>query len=352
MKTFSNFIMFMVVTAFMAVGLETQAGIDPVTTFAVSGGMSVVYSFIASFMPANSLFMALQVQIWEGEIMKKFRHENTFLSRIGHRDQYVQKNAIHLVDIGVDPEVLINNTTYPIATVSRTDEDIVISLDKFDTVNTAISDDELHALPYDKEGSVIADHREALEQASVEKSAHSLCPQADTANTPLIMTSGSSNGYTNARKRMTIRDVIKAKKSLDDLKIPRKGRELVLCNDHIEDLLLESQVFKEQYQKITTGTVLNMYGFIVSEFVANPLFSNSTGEKKAFGAALAPTTDLAASFFYYNKRAVQAKGKAKMYHAKAENDPTNRQSVIGFRAYHICLPKKNTGFGAIVSSIV
>ena len=352
MKTFSNFIMFLVFTAFMAVGLETQAGISPITTFAVSTGISVVYSIVAPSLPTGIFSMALQVQIWEGEIMKKFRHENTFLSRIVRRDQYVEKNAIHLVDIGVDPEVLINNTTYPIPILSRADEDIVISLDKFETVNTRITDDELHALPYDKEGSVIADHREALEQSSAEKSAHSLCPQADTVNTPLVMTTGASNGAANARKRMTIRDVIKAKKALDDLKVPKKGRELVLCNDHIEDLLLESQVFKDQYQKITTGTVLSMYGFIVSEFVANPLFSNSTGEKKAFGSAAAPSTDLAASFFYYNKRAVQAKGKAKMYHAKAENDPTNRQSVIGFRAYHICLPKKNTGFGAIVSSVV
>lgn len=352
MKTFLNLILMLVIAASSAAGLQVGAGIDPAVTFGVSIGVALVTSLIAPHLPNGILGMALQVDIWEGEIMKKFRHENTFLSRIGRRDQYVEKNAIHLVDIGVDPEVLINNTTYPIPTVSRTDLDIVISLDKFDTVNTRISDDELHALPYDKEGSVIEDHREALEQASIEKSAHSLCPQASTSNTPIITTTGASNGYTNARKRMTIRDVISAKKALDDLSIPAANRELVLSNDHIEDLLLESQVFKEQYQKITTGTVLNMYGFIVSQFVKNPLFSNTTGEKKAFGSALAPTTDLAVSMFYYNKRAVQAKGKAKMYHALAETNPTMRESVIGFAAYHICLPKKNTGFGAIISSVV
>lgn len=298
--------------------------------------------------------MAIQKELWTGELIKGFRHEATFLSRIQRKDEYVKENAIHLVDLGADPEVLVNNTTYPIPTVTRTDEDVVLSLDKFDTKNTKISDDELHALPYDKPGSVIEQHREVLEEKSAEKAIHSLAPSVDSATTPLVLTTGASNGKTNARQRLTPADLISMKEKLDELKVPKKGRELVLCPSHVADLLMVDESFAKQYKNMKTGEILNLYGFIISEFPGNPNYADnlSTLTKKAFGAAADPATDQAASIVYYNKRAVQATGSAVMYHKEASTDPENRASIIGFRVYHICLPKKNTGFGAIVSDLV
>ena len=336
-------------------GVQLPAVITPGIAFFGSIGTSITLSVVYSMTPLNLSglsFMSLQTELWTGELIKKFRHDNMFLNRIGNKNQFVKNNAIHLVDIGADPTVLINNTTYPIPSSQRTDEDIVISLDKFDTENTLITDDELNALPYDKPGSVIEQHRLVLEEKTAEKAAHSLAPQSDGANSPVVMTTGNSNGATNARKRLTVADIVKAKRYLDDLKVPLIGRELVLCNSHVEDLLLSSQVFKDQWYKTKSGTIFNMFGFIISQFVANPLFSNSTGEKKAFGAALNPADDLDISFFYYNKRAAQARGSASMYQALAKNDPKYRRSEVGFRLYHLCLPKKNTGFGAIVSDVV
>jgi len=290
--------------------------------------------------------------LWTGEIIKHFRHESAFLSRVPKANQYVDNDVIHLADIGADPDVLINNTTYPIAVSQREDEDITISLDKFDTENTAITDDELYALPYDKPGSVINQHRETLEEKTLEKSLHSLCPAADGSNTPVVMTSGDSNSETQARKRLIVGDIIKMKRYLDLLKVPQAGRELVLNPWHVSDLLTTSQAFKEQWYRRETGKILNMFGFNISELGYFPVFDNGSGEKKAFGAAEAPASDLAASVVFYNRRAVHARGSVKMYYQDAKVDPQYRRSVIGFRLYHICLPKKNLGFGALVSSTV
>jgi len=350
MKPITRFLTVLLLSALMAFALQTYLGIPPAYTFFGMIGISIVLSMVPK--PAGASFMALQVELWTGELIKKFRHEHSFLSRIGSRNEFVNKNVIRMVDIGADPAVLINNTTYPIASAQRTDADIAISLDKFDTENTIITDDELYALPYDKPGSVIEQHREVLEERTAEKAIHSLCPLVGTADTPVVMTTGSSNGYTNPRKRLTIADLIKMKKYLDDLKIPQENRELVLCNQHVEDLLLVSEVFQKQFQNITTGQILNLYGFMISQFVSNPLFSDTTGQKKAFGAAASAADDLQTSVVYYNKRAVQARGDITMYHAEAKTDPKYRQSEIGFRVYHVCLPKKNTGFGAIVSTKV
>ncbi len=271
MKTFIRFMSVMLIAFFTAVAVqaapaflhtELPSFITPASVFFGSIGLSVILS-IAPIQIPGTAFMALQKELWTGELIKHFRHDAVFLSRIASRNNYVQNNAIHLVDLGADPNVLINNTTYPINSVGRTDEDVVISLDKFDTENTIITDDELYALPYDKPGSVIEQHRAVLEERTSEKAAHSLCPQAATGDTPVVFTSGASNGETNARKRMTVSDIANAKRFLDNLKVPLVGRELVLSSLHVWDLLLTEQRFKDQWYNIQNGQPVNMFGFTV-----------------------------------------------------------------------------------------
>ncbi len=349
MKLILNILSVMLLSAMMAVGLNSAMAIPTGVGFSAMVGLSVAMSFVP--MPSG-LRMGLLVELWTGELIKNFRHENSFLSRIGKKNEYVNNNAINLVDMGADPTVLINNTTYPIDSAGRTDTNISIALDKFDTTNTLLTNDELYALPYDKEGSILQQHRETLEEKTQEKAIHSLCPAANTASTPVVFTSGATDGETIPRLRLVVNDIIKLKRKLDDLKIPMLGRELVLCNKHVEDLLMTSQTFKEQWYAIKSGVVLDMFGFLISQSVATPLFSSTNSQKKAFGAAAVAATDLATSVAYYNKRAVQARGEVIMYKAEAKGDPKFRRTEIGFRLYHICLPKKNTGFCALVSSFV
>lgn len=316
-------------------------------------GVCAVLSFIP-MVPQGSLAMGVLKEIWTGELIKAFRHEKTFLSEIPSRNDLVNNNSIHMVDVGADPEVLINNTTYPIPIVSREDEDVAIGLDKFDTENTRVTRDELYALSYDKMGSVIEGHKLVLEDKTADKSAHSLAPNIHSTETPLIMTGGSSDAGTYARKRIRPQDVIAAKRALDDLKVPLQGRILVLCNRHFEDLLLVDEVFAKQYKDIASGSVLNLYGFKIYQYLNNPIYKVTGGvlTKKAFGAASTPSTDQDASFFFYNQRAFQCRGDAEMFFQDAAINPEYRQNVVGFRLYHICLPKKTTGFGSIVSTIV
>jgi hypothetical protein len=294
----------------------------------------------------------LLVDMWTGEVINHFRHEGEFLSRVPSANDFVNKDAIHLVDIGVDPEVLVNNSTYPIESAQRTDADIIIQLDKYDTENTIITDDELYALPYDKPGSVVAQHRAALEEKTLEKSLHGLCISGPTAKTPLVLTTGESNGETEARKRLMPANIINLKKYLDLLKVPQKGRELVLNPQHVEDLLQTSKAFESQWYRQESGKIFNLFGFNITECGYFPTFSNATGLKKAWGAAVNAGDDLPASVAFWAPRAVQARGSVDMYYRDARINPEYRQSTVGFRLRHICLPKKNLGFGAIVSDVL
>lgn len=321
----------------------------------LSVGGAVALSVIKTvYFPAEAGIAqgGLLTELWTGELIKKFRPEAGFLSRIKSHDAWVDKDKIHLVGVGAAPNILVNNTAYPIATATREDGDIEISLDKFDSENTRIPDDELYALPYDKRASVIEQHREELEEEVGKRAIYNLCVASNTADTPVVVTTGTSStasGY--ARKRMRKEDIAKLAFHLDNLKVPSKNRELVLCPLHVLDLQEQDTSFEKAWIALKSGEVLDMYGFMISKFTANPVFDKTTVTKKAYGALPDPENELAVSVAYYNKRAAKAKGSVKMYMSEAKGDPKNRETVVGFALRQICIPKKDIGFGAIVSGV-
>ena len=103
-------------------------------------------------------------EVWTGELVKSVStaESGTFLETIPDSSQYAENDVIHLVDVGVEPDVIINNTTYPIPLQALDDDDIPIKLDKLTTKTTPISDDELYALSYDKIATVKDKHASAI----------------------------------------------------------------------------------------------------------------------------------------------------------------------------------------------
>lgn len=291
--------------------------------------------------------MGVLKEIWTGELINKFRDSSTFLAAIMDRSDLVNNNVIHMVDVGADPAVLINNNTYPIPVVEREDGDIAISLDKFDTENTPVTDDELYALSYDKIGSVIEQHNLVLEENTTEKALHALAPLENTTNTPVISTTGSDDG--DGIKAATMADIRKMKRKFDDLKVPKSQRHLVLCPEHLQHLLAESENFESQYQNTREGQILKLYGFQIHEMAYSPVYDKTSLEKNAFSAATG-VDDRNASVFFYGPRCFKAMGTVKMFWAEAEKDPQYRRNVVGFKVYFTCLPKKALGFGALVSA--
>lgn len=278
------------------------------------------------------------------ELIKHFRHEGTWLSKVTSKNQWVGNDTIKLNDIGADPEVLIDNTTYPIAINAREDGSTSISLYKYETENTKVTDDEAYALPYDKVGSVQQQHRETLEERTREHALHSLAPASNSAETPILTTTGADDG--TGRKRLISADLVTLKKKLDKLKIPAKGRVLVLCADHVADLLLEDKALNNQYHNHKEGAIANnYYGFQLYEDVYSPEYDGS-GNKIPFNSQ---TTGKAASVVFHQKTTAKARGTVMRYFSKAEENPTLRETVVGFRLYFVCIPIRKLGQAAIIS---
>lgn len=301
---------------------------------------------LGKFLPKGAALEGVYTEVWTGELVNQLRGGMTasFLDGVSDYSAAVNNEVVHLVDVGGDPDVLINNTTYPIAAQELEDGDIALGLDKFQTKKTPVSDDQLFAISYDKMGSVIERHGDAITIAKFKKAAHALAPNSNTAKTPVVPTSGEDD---NGRKKCTRKDIIALKRKLDALQVPTAGRRLVLCSDHVNDLLEDDQKFRDQYYNYTTGKIANMYGFEVYEFENCPYFTKE-GTKVPFKNSPSGT-DHQASFCFYTKRVFRAQGSTKMYYRDAQTNPDYQQNEVNFRHYYIVLPKKMEAIGAIYS---
>lgn len=334
----------LIINMFIGVVLAQFLGVPE--AYGAIGG-AVVPLAAGAFMPAGSLCEGVFTEIWTGELVKRLRGGLTasWLDGVSDYSAAVNNEVVHLVDVGGDPDVLINNTTYPIPAQELEDGDIALGLDKFQTKKTVVSDDTLFAISYDKIGSVIERHGDAITIGKFKKAAHAVAPQSDTDTTPVIQTSGEAGA--DGRKKLTRKDIIALKRRLDAQGYPATGRRLVLCSDHVNDLLEEDQKFRDQYYNYTSGKIANMYGFEVYEFENCPFYTKE-GTKVPYKTTPSGT-DHQASFCFYTKRLFRAQGSTKMYYKDAVTNPDNQANEVNFRHYYVVLPKKNEAIGAIYS---
>ena len=150
----------------MAVAFNAAAGATVAVAIGCAPGAGAIAGNVLALAlqgaaPAGALRAGVLKEIWTGEQIKQFRtalESWGWLARIRDYSRYVNNDVIHFVAIGGDPKVLINNTTYPIPIVALEDADKPVALDKFSTEATPVTDDELHAISYDKMASVQERH--------------------------------------------------------------------------------------------------------------------------------------------------------------------------------------------------
>lgn len=341
-KIFVNLLFNMVVAMLICM----FCGFSPALGAGIGVGASVLLPTLA---PEGVLRVGVFREVWTGETIKAFRNSIEsigWLAKLVNKSQYVDKDAIHFVDLGGDPDVLVNNTSYPIAVQELEDGDKVVSLDKYQTKATPITDDELHASSYDKMASVIERHRDKVDETKIARALHALAPSAHKAATPVLLTSGEAS---DGRKKITRADIIALKKSFDKAKVPVAGRILVLCPDHVNDLLESDNRFANQYYNYTSGKISNLYGFEVYEYADCPYFNVAAKSKKAYGAAVADG-DFQASVAFYAPNCIRMEGSTTVYLSEAKGDPLNQRSLYSIKHYFMALPLKERAMGAIVSA--
>ncbi len=271
----------------------------------------------------------LNKEIWTGEMIKGFRQP---AEGRGWRKPIPKANAdavkaekLHFNLIGADPTVVVNQTTYPLTASGVVDSDKVVSLDKFETNPSKITDDEVRTLSYDKVASVIERHKLSIDDSIHEKGLWNIAPQTHSADSPVYQVGANQ----------IIDGILKLKKFFDDNKVPRQGRILVLCSEHAMALCKASTTFDRQYNvDHVDGLIGKLYGFNIYESTETPYYANGT--KKAFGAVI--SNEKQSSIAFYSKAMIQAEGSIKMYFSKAEDNPLTKENIISFTKWETITP--------------
>lgn len=347
--TVASLVMALVCVALISMALEVALAIPSAYAFPVLLALS--------FIPRSaevSLWAGLYPEVWTSEIIKRFDSldQDEWRQGIPDKSQYASMTndgesvVINLTYFGVSPDVLIDNNTYPIPIQDLTGENIPISLKKFQTKVTPITDDEARGLKYDKIRVAQESHATKIGEEKNDLAIHSIAPAGNTANTPVLVTTGADDG--TGRKMLVKADILTLKKAWDDKKIPKKGRRLVLCNDHVNDLLTQDQKFQEQYYNYTSGKIANMFSFEIFEYPTMPLYDPVAKTKLAYGGVV--TTHRTASVAFHVQRVAQAKGFTKAYLSLSSQDPQNQRSLLAYRHYDLVLPVKQEAIAAIVSA--
>lgn len=261
-----------------------------------------------------------------------------------------ESNIIHIPTSDFMPDVLINNTTYPIALQAYTDSEVTISLDKYQTKVTTLSDDQIIGASYSRIDNATRSHNEAITIKKYAKAIHALCPSTNTAATPIVTTSGAVDGG-GTRKRLVYADLVALKQKFDDLLIPATDRRLVLSTDHWNDLLLDRANFGDSLVNYKKGEVApQVAGFDIYSNTENPYITAATRAKLVFGVA--PSAgDYRASVAFAVGNVAKKTGLTKQYFADSKQDPENQTNRLNYRHYFIVVPKRLQQIGAIASGV-
>lgn len=298
-------------------------------------------------MAATTVALPVKNQLAEKEMIKQLRHEHTWASEIRSKQSWVNNDTIKIPKRGAAPAVLINNTNYPIVKNNRDDSHVVVALNKFDTENTVVTKDELYALPYEKVNDVQMQHRETLEDETMEYGLWGLAPQADdeAENQFVLESTGEDDG--TGRLKLTTKDLRTLQAKMNKAGINKKGRILILCDDHVSDLLEEDRKFYTQYHNQSEGVISSKYyGFKIYEDSTTPEYDDTTLEKLAYGSV---TVGRKSSVVFHKGSTAKAAGSVERFARPASADPDNRENTIGFRVYHIIVAYGIEGSAAIIS---
>lgn len=283
-------------------------------------------------------------EIWESRVRQTLEvgAEPDFLKGVPELDGDVtemgEKNLIHVPATHFNPDVLINNSTYPLAVQDYDEETITLSLDKYQSKPTRVTDDQVQGASYNKIDAVTRSHTNSISVRKYSKAIHAIAPVKHTATTPVVAIKGDSCTYS---------DLVALKKAADKAKWPIEGRRLVLTPKHWNELLEDRGRFAELLINHKTGEVLPMIaGWEITQYVNTPVYK-ADGNKRAFGEVV-ESTDKEASVAFVVDNVGKKTGITKQYYSEAKTSPTTQANLLAYRHYFIATPVESKYIAALI----
>ena len=221
-------------------------------------------------------FMAVQVEIWQKDIIGNLFKDNQFAQYAKSGDDYVLNGAVvHIPGAGIPSRSKKNVTDFPITAVKRADADVIYGLDTVYQEPKFVEKVEQYELSYDKRQSIMGEQQSQLIQDAMDSLLYNWgwATPNNIGITPCnsILTTGAPtetdliDGATGSRKTFT-KDVIGiAKKKMDKANISPNGRFVCLTANHhqqfIDSLDTVSQTNFYRVADMSKGIVGTFLGF-------------------------------------------------------------------------------------------
>lgn len=214
--------------------------------------------------------MAIQVEIWEKDIVEKIYTGNPHLTHCVNADQYVLAGkVVHIPQAGAAPGVQKNRSALPANVTKRTDVDITYPLDEYTSDPVTIPNADTVELSYDKRSSVLADTQLALNDTV---GVVMLSNWAPSSGSRLIRTTGEAvethlDGSKGRRRKLDKKDLKRAQLQMNRDGVPAEGRYAILDADMLDQLTdtltdTEHRDYSRAYDE-KNGVLGKLYGFTI-----------------------------------------------------------------------------------------
>lgn len=252
--------------------------------------------------------MGVNQQVWAAEIKEKLFPNNSIVNESTNDDQYATAEKVIIPIAGSTPQVLKNNTNYPLAPVKRTDSTLEYNIDKLETKpNVMVGLEEL-SLSYDKRQSIMSNHVKALNTKSATYCIHKWSPLGSITDRVIRTTGGDRDAIvksaTGKRKLIVLDNIITAAEILDSLDVDEDGRVAFLPAKMKNDLMRISDIRKKETFGIETlpnGMVTKIMGFKIMYRSEAAVYNNAASVAPIDLLVGSPTlTDANAAGLFYH----------------------------------------------------
>lgn len=283
------------VALFIGQAISLASGIPAVY---VTGGL-MVSSFIPK-VPAGSLAMALDVELWKDWIVETLFKNNEFLNYARNADEYVlQGSVVHIPNAGPASDVKRNRKSLPATVKKRTDTDISYVLDEFTSDPRLLTDAET-ILSYDKMDSMMGMDMRAIKQLVAEWMLYHWRAQRGTKWDGIIRTSGDVvtahlSGATGNRKEFKLENLEEAQARFDEANMPDEDRFAMFSARMYKQMVgqLSAGDYKDfsRYYDAAKGVVGELFGFKIMKRSSVLTFNNAGTPAAKEPDASSATTD-------------------------------------------------------------
>lgn len=269
---------------------------------------------------AGSFNMALQLEVWQRDIVDQLFADNSFLSKAYNADSYVLAGkVVHIPQAGAASGVVKNRETLPAVAVKRADTEVTYALDEYTTNPIVIQDTEKVEASYDKRNSVISDDKNNLLESVTNEFIYKWSP---TVAGNILRTTGAAvaahlPSATGNRKAFQVADVSAARTAMNKQNVPKNDRYALIDSDMYSQLLNSmteaAQIAFHAAADVNNGVIGKLHGFTFYERSAAAIYTNASTPAPVAPGTTAVATHNAGAIFWQSNSVERALGQVKAF---------------------------------------